>query len=193
MLFLYILTITVMLVWLIPPFKQYKTKYFYYFLCSALSGPLFVLISYLFKININYFNPAFYMLLLSSIVDKKHLLVTLPTSALLAVVMPGLHLSNVPLFGISFIIALMVFLKMVLSLLELFIKTQLVNLFLILLLLNFSTSLFKILAVVLNFEQGIISYHIGAFVQLFFGVAFWFIDINTKSFKVPLKGFEPPK
>lgn len=193
MLFLYILTITAMVVWLIPPFRQYKTKYFYYFLCSALTGPLFVLISYLFKTNINNFNPAFYMLLLSSVVAKKHLLLTLPASALLAVVVPVLHLSNVLVYGISFLIALMIFLKILQLFLETYIKTHLANLFLILLLLNVSTILFKLIGIVLNFEQGMISYNIGAFLQLFLGVSFWFINVNTKYFKIPVKGLEPRK
>jgi hypothetical protein len=140
-----------MVVWLIPPFKQYKTKYFYYFLCSALTGPMYVLVSYLFKTNINNFNPAFYMLLLSSVVAKRHLLVTLPTSALLAVVVPVLHLSYPLIYGISFLIALLILLKIVQVLFELFIKTQQVNLFLILLLLNISIALFKLLGIVLNF------------------------------------------
>jgi hypothetical protein len=133
------------------------------------------------------------MLLLATLIEEKHIIITLLTSALLAFAVPILRLPNVPLFVISFVISLMIFLKILQSLLELYIKTQYVNLFLILLLLDASTTSFKLLAVVLNFNQGVISYHIGAFVQLFFGVAFWFVNINTKNIKIPIKGLDQMK
>ncbi|MBM4171054.1 MAG: hypothetical protein FJ214_04200 [Ignavibacteria bacterium] len=59
-------------VWLLPPFKQFGTKVFFYFLLLALTDPIVLLTSTLFKINLPIeYNISVSYLLVISLLDKK--------------------------------------------------------------------------------------------------------------------------
>lgn len=193
MIALKIFSIAAVLIWLWPPIKQYKTEFFYTFLVTAFAQPLMLLIMLAFRINVNYLYPSFYLLLLATLINKKRRPIMICLVLLTSVIMPLIKPPSVILFSLSTIIELLATLKVLHLMLEYYLKSQMINVFLILFLCFFAVDMFKLIGLTLNFESGVVVFFLGVFSQMFFGVAFWFININTKSFKVPLKGFHQMK
>ena len=178
------------IIWYLPLFKQLSTRYFNYFLSLTLSGTFCLLFLYIFKIPTNYIYPACYLYMLSSLVEKKKAYYLLGLAVLLAVLCPTLKLGNGWLFGISAIISFVIFLIVLQEMVVLFIERYELNLFLILLFIYLSIDMVKLFDVAINLNLGIIYYYFGLVSQMFLGIAFWFININTKSFKVRIKALE---
>jgi len=66
-------------------------------------------------------------------------------------------------------------------------KTKAVNLFLILLITYDLTNILKYTAIMLSIEQGVISFVLATFIQIFFGIIFSFMSLKTKDFPLPTK------
>ena len=65
-------------VWLIPPFRQYRTKYFYFFLVLALMDPVVLIFWRLLLINPQLISPVVALFLIFSLfpISSKNILLT---------------------------------------------------------------------------------------------------------------------
>jgi len=80
----------------------------------------------------------------------------------------------------QFIIMCIVIVRMT----EQFMHNNTINLFMILLIINQAIIILKRLAVVMDPDLGVISFYLGGAILIFFGIAFSFINIHTKNFKL---------
>ena len=178
------------IIWYFPVFKQRNTKYFPFFFVMAFVAPLLLDISYFLKTVTNDFYPTGYLLTLAVLLEKKKAYFLIVVAIIAAVVFPIVKLHSSWMFGIATALCLVIFLKVLQDSVEDFIKTHEINLFLVLLFVYFSIDLVKLFDIALSLNLGIVYYFFGVFSQLFLGIAFWFININTKSFKVRIKTLE---
>lgn len=177
-------------VWVIPPFRQFKTRYFGFFLVLALTGPGLLFIFHVIKIIPNYFYPAIYLFLLASLIEKKKKYFTLCLAVAALFVFPYFKPANLWVFGFVTIVDLTIFIIILHNLTEIFLKTHEINLFLSLLFVYFSIDIVKFFDIAINLNLGAIYYYFGVASQLLFGIAFWFINVNTKNYKVRSKIIE---
>jgi|GEM_PF-1383194 len=182
-----ILSIVSVIVWLFPPIKQYKTQYFYFFLIPAVFQLSQLFLYLLFNLSTNHFYPTYFFLLISALLQKKERIIFIVVALACAIIFPAVHFSREVLYSISAILSIIVFLMVLYSAVSLIVKTQSINLFLILLIAYLSIDLPKLVDLALNIKSGLIYYYVGTVAQCLFAVAFCFINIDTKNFRLPLK------
>jgi hypothetical protein len=128
--------------------------------------------------------------MLASLLERKKAYFILCLAIAATFIFPIVRPSSGWLYGISAVIDLIIFLIILQDLVEIFMNTHTINLFLALFFVYLSIDLVKLFDVAVNLHLGIIYYYFGLVSQMFFGVAFWFINVNTKSFKVRIKQLE---
>jgi len=172
--------------WLFPPFKQYKTDFFYFFLILALSDPLKLGTHYfLYNLHINIYvlSLAFAFLLISSLVSSRKQKYFFIILSILTTVIAFIYSSRSKSVLILLIAAhLIIVFILVFFLIKHIEKNKAINLFLILLVTYEFINVVKLIAGLLSGEQGVISFYMASFAQLFFGISFSFISIKTKDF-----------
>ena len=174
--------------WVFPPFKQYKSKFFYFFLILALAGPFVIISSYLLHINSILLSTmvSFLSIVSLSFHSKQRyffaVLIILSTIILLSF---SLHRNIIilSLIGTHLIFVLILVLYIMRHILE----TRAINLFLILLVTYELINITKFMAGLLSYNQGAISFYLATFAQIFFGISFSFISIRTKDFPIHIK------
>lgn len=175
------------LIWLVPPIRQYKTQYFTFFLILALSDPILYSIYLIFGIQALRFYPIMTFLLIISFSNiKKHFLWI--TSSLVILILTYIF-NNDPtrLYFLCIILFTVVLFQIINKLIQILIQKRLLNLFLSLLLFYTLINELKFIAIALNLSQGSISYYLATFTQIFFGITFSFITITTKNFPISSK------
>lgn len=184
-LFVVIFTIAV---WIFTPFKQYKSDFFYFFLILALSDPIKLVAFYVLRINPQHLSIAVAFLLISSLVSyskQRYFFVIL--SILAAAIFLSYSIQRNILI-LSIIGAhLIIFLVLVNYTIKYIEKAKAINLFLMLLITYEFINIIKFIAGLLSYEQGSISFYLGTFTQIFFGIIFSFITIKTKDFPLFVK------
>lgn len=186
--FPFIIVILSILIWIFPPFKQYKSDFFYFFLILALSDPFGIIALYLLSINPQLLSSAFAFLLISSLVSQlKHRYFFVILSILSAVIFLSFSLPRniliITLIGTHLTIVLILIYSMIKYIQE----AKAINLFLILLVTYEFISVIKLIAGFLSYEQGAISFYLATVTQIIFGIIFSFISIKTKDFPLSLK------
>src|SRR4030042_4809640 len=82
-----ILFFTSFIIWLLPPIRQFKTRFFYYFLILAIIDPISLTYMYLLKTSVH---PLFHIIstyfLLLAILSKKQILTNFVALIILLVV-----------------------------------------------------------------------------------------------------------
>jgi len=68
---LYVILYTSIVTWAFPPFRQHKTKYFYFFLILALSDPIHITLGRLLGVNRSYYYLSVTLLLVLSLIEFK--------------------------------------------------------------------------------------------------------------------------
>jgi len=172
--------IAAMISWLFPPFKQYKTDYFYYFLCLALSDPISAIIPYL-KGYIWQGHVVFSSILILTLLKEKTLkkfspLILIIFTALFYLILKVQHpvLQNIVVFNVV-IITIMIAKRFVISVRE----TESLNLFyMVVVLYNFST-IMKILFRVNHGSTGYLYFFLTNFFQIFIAIYFSFYNVNN--------------
>lgn len=178
-----------MLVWALALFKQYRTNYFNYFLLNALSDPITRLLYLGFHLWPLSFYPTFIVLKNFSLTNRFKLpliltacLLVLPTSLFLG--------SNIFwLYLLCLFLTLLIFFTLVNKLIEHINQTRSFSLFLIMLIFYQLISLIKYAAILLDLYKGSISFYLAGFSQIFLGICFIFVNINTKNFPIKMEKF----
>lgn len=178
---LYFLILISMVVWLVALKKQQHTKYFQLFLIIALFPLVAVALSYSIKISANYFHPCFYMCLIASIMSTSKKKIVYVVSGLLLIAMPLIRLNNILLFAIITIMDVVLIMLITRDNVVFYFRNRYVSIFLLMLLLYFSISIFQNLALSINYLSGVVSFYLGYMFQIFMGIIFWFININSKA------------
>ncbi len=172
-------------VWIFPPFKQYKSDFFYFFLIQALSDPIKLVALYLLHIHPQIFSLAFALFLISSLMQNcKQIYFFIILSILSTVVFLCYSFDrNVLIFSLigTHLIIVLILVNFLIKYIE---KTKAFNLFLLLLISYEFISIIKYIAGVLSYEQGAISYYLAGAIQILFGILFSFISIKTKDFPI---------
>jgi hypothetical protein len=177
-------------IWAVPPLRQFKTRYFGFFMVLALTGPVLFFIFHVIKINANYFYPASFLFKLAFLVGSKKKYYILCLAVIAVFVFPFFKPANGLMFGIVTIIDLILFIIILHDLIEIFLKSHEINLFLSCLFVYIAIDMVKFFDVAINVNLGAIYYYFGVASQLLFGIAFWFVNVNTKNYKIKSKIIE---
>lgn len=175
------------LIWILPPVKQYKTQYFTFFMILALFDPILYSIYLIFGIPpLTYYPIMIFFLIISLSKDKKRFK-WIAISLVILILTYFNHNDLVKLYLLCLILHSVVLLEIIDKLMQIIIQKRLLNLFLSLLLFYSLINELKLIAIVLNLYRGAISYYLATFNQIFFGILFSFITINSKSFSISSK------
>ncbi len=184
----YIISFLSMCVWIFPPFKQYKSDFFYFFLVLAISSPITVAVGFLFKISPQILSVTFTLLVISTLMSyckHRYFFIILSIFWIIISLSFSFHKN---ILTITFIGAhIFIVIILINSLMKYIQETKAVNLFLILLITYELINILKYIAGILSYERGAISFYIATFIQIFFGIIFLFISFKTKDFPILAK------
>ena len=160
-------------IWLFPPIRQWKTRFFYFFLILALADPISIFIS-LFIIKNNYFYfPLISYLQLISIINYKNIpkLKAIVYNLLLVGIIILLFIFNQPKTVVPIIhfIITIIFMK---ELLVKFVFDRMLNIFYLMLIFYEFTIILKYLNVILGFTDATAFFIITSIFQIAFGLFF---------------------
>ena len=180
----YIIFYLTTIIWLFPIFKQYRTPYFYTFLFYGLNSFANIIAPKIIPVKGQLINPIFTMLIIYSLFNKsrKNLIWILFFTVILIAVEFYIQdrftlLINALLHAIILFIILSQFIKYIT-------EENIINLFLVLFIIYEITHVLKNLVVFSDYINGIVLFYITTFFQLFFGILFTFININTKKYSL---------
>jgi len=176
-----------MLIWLTPPFKHYKTQYFTFFLILAFADPLIYYIYLIFGLYPLNFYPIMTFLLIVSLSNIKKRFLWITASVVVLILTYIYHNDQTKLYVFCIILFSVVLYQIINKLLQMVIQQRVLNLFLSMLLFYTMISELKLIAITINAYRGSMSYLLATFTQLFFGISFSFITINTKNFIISSK------
>jgi hypothetical protein len=176
---------TSMVIWFCVLFKQFRTEYFYLFLILALSDPVKLLLFYTLRISPAKVMPVVYLLILFTFIHKRYFYICLIICLSYLVLLIELVFKKDALMNISFALQILIAFILLYQILRNMSENKSINLFRIVLLTYLFINVLKYLAIALNYEQGVLSFYLGSFCQIAFGIAFIFINVNTKDFFLP--------
>ena len=180
----FILIYISIILWIFPIFKQYKTEYFLFFLILAAADPLIILVYQFIHFNAQSFSWVIILFLITSLTTKKRIRQTLLVVSLITMTI-SLFLFNMDttiMMIISCMLHLVVLGIIIVNLLNRFLTTQSLNLFLCLLIVYESINIMKCMIYLSNNNSGTFSWYLGVITQYLFALLFTFININTKDF-----------
>lgn len=175
------------LIWLIPPIRQYKTQYFTFFVILALFDPILFSIYKIFGIQTLKFYPIMTFLIIISLSKIKKKFLCFAISIIIILLSYSNQNDPVKLYYFCIILLTAILFQIVNKLMQIIFQQSVLNLFLSLLLVYALINELKFIAIALNLYQGIMSFYLASFTQLFFGISFSFITINTKNIPISLK------
>ena len=165
-------------VWLLPPFRQYKGRFFYFFLILALMDPLFLLNNLIFKINFPIqISVCLVLCLLFSTIKKEDLkkyksLVLAVTVIIVVLVFFGFN--QIQNFTLTVIIQCWIFFIVLKLFITRFAQDGKINWFLLVFIFYELTLIIKFLNVLVGFADAIGFYIITSIAQIIFGLFFSF-------------------
>jgi hypothetical protein len=178
-----------MLVWAVAAIKQYKTSYFNFFLINAVMDPITRILLLGFHLMPLSFYPTFILLKNFSLTNRFKLPLILTTSMLVLSTSFFLGDNTFWLYLLCLIFTLLIFFTLVYKLIEHVNQTRSFSLFLIMLIFYQLIGLIKFAAILLDLDKGNISFYLASFSQIFLGIGFIFVNINTKNFPIKMEKF----
>lgn len=175
--------------WLFTPIRNFGTRYFIYFLVLAFEDPANIIILSNLHISHAKVLPLFTLLLLYSLVEKKHKMLLVICAIVFLILTLFWDFGNqttILLNGVLHIFILGIFISDFLSYFDVNLS---INLFLVLLISYEFIGISKNLLWILDLSKGIVIFYIGAFLQIFLGIAFTIWNVNNSP-KFKIKGME---
>ncbi len=160
-------------IWLLPPFRQKRNKYFIYFLLLALSDPIFYLINLMHTVNPRPYYLAVSTLTLISLTKKKLSLFLIPLAAVLI-----LSLYNTEIQIIIFVIHFTILLYFLKDLILYASEKSKMNVF-ILILVMYEVSVMVKFAASYLFTVGFLFYYLTTAFEILIGL--FFVIYNDKN------------
>lgn len=175
------------LIWLLPPIRQYKTQYFTFFLILALFDPILYSVYLSFGIHPLKFYPIMTFLLIISLSNIRKQFLWIATSLVILMLTYVYQNDTERLYYLCLILYSIVLYQIINKLMQIIIQKRVLNLFLSLLLFYALINELKFIAIALDLYQGAMSYYLATFTQIFFGIIFSFITITTKNYPLSSK------
>lgn len=174
-----------LIVWLLPPFKSVNTRYFYFFFVLGVIDPIRVFAGMLFHYNSPFLTILATGLLVITLLDfRKQQYIVAAFSAALAVIYYSVATPVNYIMFCTILFNLGIILIISVRIINHLKENKSLNLFLVLLLSYELITVFRKTAILLDLQKGAISFMLGGAIQILFGIAFIFINVNTKSFKL---------
>ncbi|MGE5350776.1 MAG: hypothetical protein ACM3P0_01750 [Acidobacteriota bacterium] len=178
-------------VWLFPPFRQYKSNFFYYFLIMALSDPLGMLFRY-FHISYPYalypFTSGVLIIPVIALNKKIRWSVTLPFLAgMLALGLSYRHRNIGLITAANFLVLFFYVIRYVTVFAS---KYRYISFFHILLLIYNASLVFKLINFVLDYQKGLIYFYFSSAFGIAVAVLFCIFREKDKRFSIKLAGPE---
>jgi hypothetical protein len=171
------------ILWIFPIIKQYKTEYFLFFLILAVADPLTALFYLFIHFNPQTFTWIIILFLITSLTTKKRIRQTLLVVSLIAIAITLLFKMDITvMMFISCVLHIVILGIIIVNLLNRFLITQSLNLFLCLLIVYESINIMKCLVFLSSNNTVIFSWYVGVASQFIFALLFTFINVNTKDF-----------
>ena len=171
--YMYLVVISVV-VWLIVPIRQYKTRYFWFFLALGLTDPVTIIAAKNFHIIGAKFYILFDTLFFFSVIEYKNI-TTLKILFYLVIVSLGcFSFFHIWEYGAFFLTAIL-FLVLVIIVKQSFqfiVERGSINIFHAVLVFYQALNAFKSLALLLNFSTGVWFFFISTALQIFIGAFF---------------------
>ncbi|NJD22586.1 MAG: hypothetical protein FIA82_07955 [Melioribacter sp.] len=175
-------------IWILPPIKQYKSDYFYFFLILAFLDVMQPVVFFFLHMDPRHVAIIFLLFLISSLPSShKQRYFFIILGIFTSVFFLGFSFQNSTLTLIRMAMHVIIVIILINSFVKYTLKVKAVNLFLIILITYELITVFKFIAGILSFEEGAFSYVIATFIQIFFGIAFLFISFKTKDFPIHVK------
>jgi len=162
------------IIWLFPPFRQYKGKFFFYFLILALLDPLIDFIFLFASVNtIRIYSVADLFMIISLINLRKlqkYLPFILPITVIVIWFSSFLNIRFLNFFiVIEHLVILIIFLKM--TIVDIY-DSMRINLFYIMLDLYLSSLIFKFLANLIDLRFGLLYFYLTSAFEILIGIFF---------------------
>ncbi len=177
-------------IWLITPIRQYKSKYFLFFLILAVSDTLNVSIYYFFNKNFSgfIFSISTFLMIISlferTTIIKSRLPIVL---ILIAILVANIFITEPNFYYTIFIINYFTIAFIILKrFIVTYVDNRIMNLFLIVLLFYLSTTLLKLFNIIIGFADATAFFIITTIVQIAFGLFFSIFRENNKRLMVQL-------
>jgi len=178
-----ILIYSSIILWIFPIFKQYKTEYFLFFLILAIFDPVKMLLYLFFHLGAHRFGWVTALFLITVLTPKIRIRNALLVVSFIAMAISILFkMDTTVMMLISCLLHLVILGIIIVCLLNRFLITQSLNLFLCLLIVYESINVMKYLIVLSNNETNALSWYVGGVTEFIFALVFTFININTKEF-----------
>ena len=177
-------------IWLFPPIKQYKTKYFYFFLLLAFSDLSSFVLYKLFQLNSIYIYIFIIYLAFLSLLSKDLLKKYLPIlSILFLIIIIFVSFSyNISINYLIFIsINILIFIKILFTFITDIGLHKILKIFLIVFLLYELTVIFKFVNLIIGFTDSYSYYFITSVFEFFVGVFFSVFKEDNPRIVVKLK------
>ncbi|MGB8318236.1 MAG: hypothetical protein WCE54_08930 [Ignavibacteriaceae bacterium] len=183
----YLLFFISIIIWMLPPFRQFKTEYFLFFLILAIADPANALANIFLAIKPIYVTLSITFLLILSLIDRELLIrnwiiITLTFLVLLAamIILPFKSMYAIKIILSS--IVLFIILKNSLIYIN---KNQTINLFLLVLTLYEITIIIKFIFTASRTHTGSIYFYTTSFFEFFIGLFFSFFNKeNSPTFRL---------
>lgn len=178
------------IVWLIIPIRQYKTRYFWFFLILAFVDPVSIIASRNSDIVGNQLYVPFNTLLFFSVIDYKKIAVTKILFYLTIIGLGYFSFTHFWEYGDFFVTAIL-FLVLVIFIKQSFqfvIEKGSINTFHIVLVFYQAVNVFKFLNLLLFFSTGIWFFFISSILQFFIGIFFALYREDDPRFLIRVMG-----
>lgn len=181
------------IVWLFPPIRQFRTKYFYFFLFLAILGPISRIIRQVFESNSNIHLIIFTVLTLLSLFEisriksKWHIVsLSLAFSLFLSYIKP-IEFIDVTIIFFTLLIISIVLLKRTI---EYTISEKAINVFQVVLIFYFLTNITKFINVIFCFTDAPAYFSLTNIIQSIIAVFFCIFTVESSKMKIPLKSLQ---
>ena len=183
----YIVFISSILIWFFPPFRQYKTEYFLFFLFLALADPIVLLLNIFLAVEPIYEYLVISFLLILALINRRKLkknwiIIILSFLILLTAIitLPLKTMSEITILLSS--IVLFIILK---NSLLYFNENHTINLFFLILILYEITIIIKFIYTTSRTHSGTVYFYTISFFEVFIGIFFSFYNKeNSPKFKL---------
>lgn len=175
------------LIWLLPPFRQLKGGYFFYFLILGYSDPLALLLLKLLKLEIIYTHLVMGLFLLLAVMFYNKTIKTKWMILLIAFCIIGVSVGNRNFRYLSLILFhLLIFVQLLVpSIKEYFLKHR-INLYFTLFLLYELLIILSTTGFAFNYTSGVYFFYLSLAFEMLIGIFFTFYNlVNTPLFKLP--------
>ena len=177
----YILLFTSILIWLFPPFRQYKTEYFLFFLILALADPVIYLLLKTLSFQVTRTNLIITFFMILSLIDSNKLKKGWIFILLLLLVLltAAIKLPLKEVYQIKIILSCIILFFILKDSLLYLNEHQTINLFYLIFILYEITIIIKFIYTASRTHTGTIYFYTTGFFEIFIGIFFCFYNMKN--------------